>query len=261
MGIMTAIVSFLSSVIGNICGIGGGIIIKPVLDAFNQYSASQINFLSGVCVLSMTAYSVVRTFIAKENVIHLRFSSFLGVGAAMGGGLGKYLFDLIIFHSGEGFIIKLTQSVLLCLVIIGTLVFCLYKKKIHTKHVDNPLLCILIGLFLGIISSFLGIGGGPINLVVLYYFFSMQTKEAAQNSLFIILLSQIVSTTYTILRNGFPELPAMVIIMMAICGILGGIIGRMINRKIDNKVVDVLFTALLILLILICCYNIAKTFC
>ena len=89
----------------------------------------------------------------------------------------------------------------------------------------------------------------------------MQTKEAAQNSLFIILLSQIVSTTYTILRNGFPELPAMVIIMMAICGILGGIIGRMINRKIDNKVVDVLFTALLILLILICCYNIAKTFC
>ncbi|MEI3183290.1 MAG: sulfite exporter TauE/SafE family protein [Lachnospiraceae bacterium] len=38
-------------------------------------------------------------------------------------------------------------------------------------------------------SSFLGIGGGPINLVVLLYFFSMDTKAAAQNSLYIILFS------------------------------------------------------------------------
>ena len=38
--------------------------------------------------------------------------------------------------------------------------------------------------FLGIISSFLGIGGGPINLVVLFFFFSMPTKIAAENSLY-----------------------------------------------------------------------------
>ena len=46
-----------------------------------------------------------------------------------------------------------------------------------------------MSITLGILSSFLGIGGGPINLVVLFFFFSMDTKTAAQNSLYTILFS------------------------------------------------------------------------
>jgi uncharacterized membrane protein YfcA len=47
-------VSFFASVIGSICGIGGGVIIKPVLDAVGLYSVSTISFMSGCIVLSMT---------------------------------------------------------------------------------------------------------------------------------------------------------------------------------------------------------------
>ena len=54
-------------------------------------------------------------------------------------------------------------------------------------------------------SSFLGIGGGPINLVVLFYFFSMETKTAAQNSLYIILFSQITSLLTTLITHSVPE--------------------------------------------------------
>ena len=71
-------------------------------------------------------------------------------------------------------------------------------------------------------SSFLGIGGGPINLVVLFYFFSMETKTAAQNSLYIILFSQITSLLTTLITHSVPEftLPALVLM------IAGGIGGR-----------------------------------
>ena len=41
------LVCFFASVIGAICGIGGGVIIKPVLDAFGVMDAAQISFLSG----------------------------------------------------------------------------------------------------------------------------------------------------------------------------------------------------------------------
>lgn len=41
MLIIFFIVSFLSSTIGVICGIGGGIIIKPVIDYFNMLEASK----------------------------------------------------------------------------------------------------------------------------------------------------------------------------------------------------------------------------
>lgn len=37
-------ISFLASVIGAICGIGGGVIIKPTLDLFQLAGVSTISF-------------------------------------------------------------------------------------------------------------------------------------------------------------------------------------------------------------------------
>ena len=93
--IIFVLVSFLASVIGCICGIGGGVIIKPVLDAFGLYSVSTISFMSGCIVLAMTTYSVVKAKLAKESVIEKGTGTWLGLGAAGGGLLGKQLFDLI----------------------------------------------------------------------------------------------------------------------------------------------------------------------
>ena len=59
-------ICFCASVIGAICGIGGGVIIKPVLDAFHIMDVSVISFLSGCSVLSMTEYSVVKSKMSKE---------------------------------------------------------------------------------------------------------------------------------------------------------------------------------------------------
>ena len=53
------LVCFLASVVGAICGIGGGVIIKPVLDAFGIMDVATISFLSGCTVLSMRLYSLV----------------------------------------------------------------------------------------------------------------------------------------------------------------------------------------------------------
>ena len=104
-------------------------------------------------------------------------------------------------------------------------------------------------------SSFLGIGGGPINLVVLYYFFSMDTKEAAQNSLYIILFSQLTSFLMTVFTRTIPEVSIVVLILMVLGGLLGGVVGRKINKKINAQVVDRLFIGLMGVIILICIYN------
>ena len=41
-------VSFFASIAGAICGIGGGVIIKPVLDMLGLASVATISFLFGV---------------------------------------------------------------------------------------------------------------------------------------------------------------------------------------------------------------------
>ena len=120
----------------------------------------------------------------------------------------------------------------------------------------NAVVCIIIGVVLGIFSSFLGIGGGPINLVVLFYFFSMETKTAAQNSLYIILFYQITSLINSLVNRTVPEFTIWILALMVIGGILGGMSGRSINKKIDSKVVDKLFIFLMIVIIFINIYNI-----
>lgn len=60
MSILASLISFLASTAGAICGIGGGVIIKPTLGLFQMASVSTISFLSGCTVLSMSLYSVGR---------------------------------------------------------------------------------------------------------------------------------------------------------------------------------------------------------
>lgn len=90
------IISFCASVIGVICGIGGGVVIKPVLDAFGILSVSAISFLSGCTVLSMSCYSVLKSRINKESVIDISISTYLGIGAVIGGIVGKQAFQLVV---------------------------------------------------------------------------------------------------------------------------------------------------------------------
>ena len=57
---ISLLICLAASALGAICGIGGGVIIKPVLDSLGIYSVSTVNFLSGCTVLSMSGYTVLK---------------------------------------------------------------------------------------------------------------------------------------------------------------------------------------------------------
>ena len=132
------------------------------------------------------------------------------------------------------------------------------KKSKLKNNMKNKIACAAIGVFLGLISSFLGIGGGPINLVVLFFFFSMGMKAAAENSLYIIFFSQIASLISSITTGSVPSFHIAILIVMVSGGILGGISGRALNKRIDDEKVAKLFVALMIGMIIINIYNIYK---
>ncbi len=187
------------------------------------------------------------------------------------------------------------QAACLLIVTLGTLIYTIYKARIKTYHISNPVVCVCIGVFLGILSSFLGIGGGPINLVILFFFFSMTTvvcvcigvflgilssflgigggpinlvilffffsmttKVAAENSLYVIFFSQLASLLSSLATRSVPDFQVITLIFMVVGGIAGGAFGRKVNKKIEDKTVDKLFIGLMVLIILINIYNIIK---
>ena len=260
MVILFFVVSFLASIIGAICGIGGGVIIKPVLDMLQMGSVSTINFLSACTVLSMSLYSVGRSFINKDSKVDVATGTPMAIGAAIGGVVGKQLFSAIRDVFADPELVGGVQAVCLGIITIGTLVYTVCKARIRTYHMTSKFMCLIIGLLLGIMSSFLGIGGGPINLVVLYFLFSMDTKTAAANSLYIILFSQLASLITTLVTGSVPEFKWFALLLMVAGGIGGGIVGRTMNKKLDNRAVDKLFIALMAVIVIICIFNAYSAF-
>ena len=260
MAILFLIVSFLASTAGAICGIGGGVVIKPVLDLAQMGDASTINFLSGCTVLSMSLYSVAKSLRSNDSKVDMSTGTPLALGAAVGGIIGKELFSSVKAFFGGSSMVGGVQAVVLGIVTIATLLYTLNKARIATRNISGSLACVVIGLLLGIMSSFLGIGGGPMNLVVLGYCFSMDSKTAAGNSLYIILFSQAASLLTTVITGGVPRFQLMVLLMMIAGGICGGIVGRKLNKRMDNRAVDKLFVALLVLIVAICVFNTVRAF-
>ena len=254
MFILCILVCFLASTVGAVCGIGGGIIIKPVLEAFQIMEIPALQFLSGCAVWSMSAYSVIKSRVSNETQAEPGSRTMLALGAAMGGAAGRKLFAIALQTSENSGQVGRIQAGGLLAVTVGTLLYAFYKEKIRTFHIVNSGACVLIGGILGMLSAFLGIGGGPVNLVVLFFFFSMSTKAAVESSLYIIFFSQSISLFLTVLA-GVGSVDFLLLILMWGGGIAGGICGRSLNKKMSDETVDRLFIALMVILIGVCVYN------
>lgn len=243
------IISVLSSVAGSICGIGGGVIMKPLLDAVGIMSVSEISFLSGCAVLAMSVVSVYKNMHGKRVALQLKTVVILAVGAAVGGVMGKVLFQLLRQAVGNENLVGMVQAVVLAVITLGTLLTTVCKSRIHTLQCEKMWIVCLIGLLLGILSSFLGIGGGPMNIVVLEYFFSMKTKEAAASSLFVIMLSQAAGLMQTLLSGTAPEVPLTFLAVMIAGGMAGGMIGGRVSRRLEEQMVNRLFMLLMAVIV------------
>ena len=228
-------------------------IIKPVLDAMNVMSVSCISFLSGCTVLTMSVVSVYKNMRAGKK-LNLRIATLLAVG----GVAGKMMFQAVKASVGNENFVGMVQAIVLIGVTGITFVYTIFKKKIHTLTLNNAAVCVIVGLVLGIMSSFLGIGGGPINLMVLGFLFSMSTKESALASLYIIVFSQVTSLVQTVVTGTIPPVQLSYLVLMVIGGLLGGTIGSRINKKIEDEKVDKLFMALMFIIICINIYNTYK---
>lgn len=260
MYLLYFIISFFSSTIGAMSGIGGGVINRPLLDALSPMNAATVSFLSGTTVLAMSTYTVIRGRIRGGTKIDQKTMLPLAIGAAIGGLIGREIFSYFLRSMDNVNHVGGIQAILLLLVTLGSFVYTLNKNKIHTKQISNVVVCIIAGLFLGTLSSFLGIGGGPFNLVILYYLFSMTTKQAVENSLYIIFFSQLANLVTNLIRGNIAEFELMILIVMIVAAIAGAAFGSKLHHKLKETSIERLFIGLMVALILVNAYNIYQFF-
>ncbi len=247
MEIIYLLVALFSTTIGAISGLGGGVIIKPVLDAIGQYDVATIGLLSTFTVFSMAVVSSI-----KQYASGIRFDGertiFISIGSIAGGFAGKFLFSIISAAVEDGSTITAVQSFILALMLVMVLVY-LFSNNIQNLNIGNKVIIIAAGFILGIAASFLGVGGGPFNVVLLSLLFSMDSKTAAVHSVLIILFSQSAKILAVFLDTGFGAYDLSQLPYMIPGGIAGGLIGSTFNRKLESRTIQFLFKSVVICII------------
>ena len=86
----------------------------------------------------------------------------------------------------------------------------------------------------------------------------MPTKKATQNSLFVVLMSQLAGTIKTVISGGIPDFDPVILLGMVLLGIFGSEIGRRVNNRIDNRQANLFLEGCMVLIMGINIYNIFK---
>lgn len=257
MALIHFIVSFIASIVGAISGIGGGVIIKPTLDSIGMLTPVTISFLSASTVLAMTTVTLIRN---RNTSIKLdkKISMVMAVGGVIGGFAGKVVFNAFQQNFPNDAVIGANQSIILLILTLGVLITSIFKTKIRSLELSHWLISLFAGLALGTVATFLGIGGGPFNLTVLYLLFSMDSKTAALNSIFIIFFSQLTNILLTVISGHVPNFTPIILICMILGGISGGLVGTALSKRMTNRHVDYLFITMTVIIIITSLFNFLK---
>lgn len=246
------LVALCASIVGAISGIGGGVIIKPLLDLSGNYSTAAISILSSATVFSMSASALFKHY-RLHTKFDIKFASYIAISSMIGGLLGQSLLSSLLKF--DNIPIKQIQNLVLMILLIIVLIYMnKFKEKYHW-HLKSPVAPILVGIFFGFLSAFLGIGGGPINLVALTLFFSMNTKAASVISVFMIFFSQASKLSQVLLTQSYVGLDLTALLYMIPAGIIGGLIGSKLNHQFTEKQIHNLFNIVLCFVIVTTAIN------
>ncbi|MCL2694736.1 MAG: sulfite exporter TauE/SafE family protein [Clostridiales bacterium] len=252
------VLSILATAIGAATGMGGGVILKPALDMLGHYDVASISVLSSATVFVMSAVSLWRQrkspYRPQKNI-----TIPLAAGAALGGNAGNLLLRRLLADGGRSSQTTVVQNIVLAMLIVAVFVYMLHKQKLPSLNRAGIASSALTGLFLGITSSFLGIGGGPINVALIIFVFGFSTKTAALCSLLTILFSQGANLLLTLLAGGFGGYALSMLPVMLAGAVAGGLIGAYTHRHTSAKATDILFNAAQVLAFCLCLLNILRS--
>lgn len=269
MSVLLVLIILVTTLIGSICGMGGGVIIKPLLDAISSYSSFQISLISCSCVLAMTIVSLIKHYIGKTKV-NIKIAIYLSFGSIIGGLIGDLLFGIVndiaqnSFQAKSQSILKIVQnSVLLVLIVLVSIIYVKKNKKVYS--VTNPLVTIAIGTILGALSVFLDIGGGPINVCTFVIIFGMDMKLASVSSLITIFFAQITKFAKLIISGSLTtnivfdtNLSVVIFWLFIVLAVVGGFCGTILNKKISVTRINQVYFGALIFVLLLTIFNIIK---
>lgn len=220
------VIGLIAGILGSMIGIGGGIIISPVLTFLGltppQVASTSLFAVSSTSVSSTIAY-------ARSKKIQYMLGIKMALLSIPGAIIGSY------FSTGidPGYF-----KFLLAMILIGTGIYLMFRNSI-TNGNSFSLESIWIKIFFfsgtfvaGIISSLFGIGGGVIFVPLMIMIVGLTMHLAAPTSQFVLMITSLVGLIAHIILGNPEYLPA----ILLSAGAFGGAqIGSRLSTRLSEQ--------------------------
>jgi len=262
-------------VLSGMFGVGGGFLLTPLLFFVGIPPAVAVATQSTQIVAS--SISGVLAHLQRKTV-DLKLGSVLVIGGVFGAALGVMLFNYLKSLGQVDLMVRLCY--VLFLGVIGGLMFveslrAMRRSKagvnpakkirrrdwVHTMPVKMRFRTsglyisvfppLVIGVFVGILSAIMGVGGGFIMIPAMIYILHMPTKVVVGTSLFQIIFVTAFATVLHAVTSQTVD------IVLAILLLLGAVIGAQFGTQIGAKLRAEQLRILLATMVLLVCFKIA----
>ncbi len=226
---------FIAGILGSIIGLGGGIIIVPVL-TFMGFSPTLAVSNSLFAIFSNSVGATAAY--AKQKRVEFSLGWKLGLMTVPGTILGAFISSDM---SSEIF------KILFALILISSASYIFLKRKIEEKPVDISRLLLVFSagasFFAGIISSLFGIGGGLIFVPLMVVALGISMKRAAPTSQFILMFA---SFSGLIVHSMLGHPDYYQALLLSIGAFAGGILGARLSLEIKENKLKIIVVIVLI---------------
>jgi uncharacterized membrane protein YfcA len=256
--------------ISGLFGIGGGFLMTPVLVMLGippaVAVASEANHVAASSMSSVVAYG-------RRRAVDFRMGGVLAAGGVLGAILGVEVFRLLRLLGQADLVVSL--SYLIFLGVIGGLVLAeslgailrrrrgegprprgdrrpprldglpLKMRFPRSRLYISVIPPLVLGLFVGVLSAIMGVGGGFILVPAMVYLLRMPAGVVVGTSLFQIIITTGLTSVLHAGRNQTVD------VVLATLLLLGGVVGAQFGAKVSSKFRAEELRALLGLIVLI----------
>ena len=213
-----------ASAVASMVGLGGGLIIVPVLLFLGTPPATAAS-ASLAATLSNAVGSTISY--ARQTRIDYRMGIKMGAMAAPGSVLGAALSS----DAEPG-----VFGALLAAVLVTAAVYVFVRPRLRSRDMSHTQLVVALSaaasFFAGVVSAYFGVGGGVVFVPLLVLALGMSIMRAAPTSMFALLLT---STAGIIMHALLGHGDAVLALLLSAGGLLGGLAGARISQVMGER--------------------------
>lgn len=254
------LIAVLAGFLGSLLGLGGGIIITPVLTLM---FGLDIRYAIGASIVSVIATSSGAAIAyIKDRITNIRIGMFLEIGTTLGAITGAYLsgiispkflyiiFGLLLLYSAAMMLRKarseLPQNVVNHPLAVKLALNGAYYDKALDQEVSYNVDGVYGGLGMmyvaGVISGLLGIGSGIFKVMAMDLFMKLPLKVSSATSNFMIGVTAAASAGVYFLRG---DIDPKIAVPVAIGVLVGAMVGTRVMQRLRSRTIRLIFIPVL----------------